>query len=372
MGKIQMRHTLSEKDTAQLEEVIARLHTAETRAALKEVVSSLLLPLLKADSALYAWTDSNLLQPKLIDCVHIPEKDIPAIKKFVTQDPMAGYLLTHESPVIARDIALNNNNASPATDLFTKGKSRIKKGYSYFSLSRSEVITLALRDLNLGAGIHRKIATGKPWTVRDVRLMELIRPHFLMCVKSIVLSEELARHRSIVDILADSPTAIALVDGDMQITYSNRTWNESLVYESGQKLPQDLTVLLMKEKYKADPMLDIEQPADEPANFQFGDQDYQLSFTPVRPHEGGKNGAWLLQLKPWVEPNSKLEDVMRKAGLTRREREACGLIRQGIELDEIAKQLFISPHTVRTHLKRIHQKLGVHTRSQLMAALNPR
>ncbi len=371
MGKIQLRPSLSEKDTEILESIVSRLQVAETRVALKEVVASHILPLLKADSALYAWTDSNLLQPQLIDCIHIPEKEIPAIKKFVCQDPMAGYLLTHESPVVARDVGLNNGS-KPATDLFSKGKSRIKKGYSYFSLSRSEVITLALRDLNLGAGFHRKLSAGKPWTVRDVRLMELIRPHLLMCIKSIVLKEELAKHQSIVEILADSPTAIALVDEDMQITYSNRTWNESLVYESGQKLPQDLTVLLLKERYKTDSMLDLEPAGEEAANFRFGDQDYQLSFTPVRHHATGVNGTWLLQLKPAIEPDSKLDDLMRKAGLTRREREACGLIRQGIELDEIAKQLFISPHTVRTHLKRIHQKLGVHTRAQLMAALNPR
>jgi len=45
-------------------------------------------------------------------------------------------------------------------------------------------------------------------------------------------------------------------------------------------------------------------------------------------------------------------------------------VREGIDDRQIAGRLFISPHTVKTHIKRIYEKLGVHSRAQLVATLN--
>lgn len=53
--------------------------------------------------------------------------------------------------------------------------------------------------------------------------------------------------------------------------------------------------------------------------------------------------------------------------LTERERQVYGLAALGTERSEIAKTLFISPDTVRTHLQRIYQKLGVHSQTELMS-----
>lgn len=41
----------------------------------------------------------------------------------------------------------------------------------------------------------------------------------------------------------------------------------------------------------------------------------------------------------------------------------------GCETDQIAKQLFISPQTVRTHVRNAMTKLGAHTRAQLVAVV---
>jgi DNA-binding NarL/FixJ family response regulator len=48
--------------------------------------------------------------------------------------------------------------------------------------------------------------------------------------------------------------------------------------------------------------------------------------------------------------------------LTDREREILGLLAQGSRNDEIAKQLFISPQTVQTHVRNILGKLRVHSK----------
>ncbi len=52
--------------------------------------------------------------------------------------------------------------------------------------------------------------------------------------------------------------------------------------------------------------------------------------------------------------------------LTEREREIVSLIGQGYKNKEIAKRLHISEPTVKTHLCRIFQKLGIKNRSQLI------
>jgi DNA-binding CsgD family transcriptional regulator len=59
-------------------------------------------------------------------------------------------------------------------------------------------------------------------------------------------------------------------------------------------------------------------------------------------------------------------------GLTRREREILDLIADGFSNQQIADELFISPHTVKTHLHNIFKKINVKRRLQaaLWAAKN--
>ncbi|MER5638817.1 AAA family ATPase [Kitasatospora sp. NPDC002227] len=56
-------------------------------------------------------------------------------------------------------------------------------------------------------------------------------------------------------------------------------------------------------------------------------------------------------------------------GLTRREQEICGLLRQGLSGPEIAARLYISPKTVGRHVEAILSKLGAHTRAEALRTL---
>jgi len=55
--------------------------------------------------------------------------------------------------------------------------------------------------------------------------------------------------------------------------------------------------------------------------------------------------------------------------LTAREREVLQAVADGATNREIARQLWISPHTVRTHLEHIFEKLDVRTRTEATALL---
>ena len=59
-----------------------------------------------------------------------------------------------------------------------------------------------------------------------------------------------------------------------------------------------------------------------------------------------------------------------KATLTRRQREIVALVAEGKTNAEIARQLWISPGTVRRHLENVFAKLDVHTRTGAVARFN--
>lgn len=55
--------------------------------------------------------------------------------------------------------------------------------------------------------------------------------------------------------------------------------------------------------------------------------------------------------------------------LTVREQEITRAVARGLSNSEIAAQLFLSPHTVRDHLKAVFAKVGVASRGELVATL---
>lgn len=57
-------------------------------------------------------------------------------------------------------------------------------------------------------------------------------------------------------------------------------------------------------------------------------------------------------------------------GLSEREREVVQLVQRGLSNKGIARELEISPNTVKTHLRSVFDKSGIRTRHGLMAALN--
>jgi len=54
-------------------------------------------------------------------------------------------------------------------------------------------------------------------------------------------------------------------------------------------------------------------------------------------------------------------------GLSQRESELLALVVSGLRNSEIARALFVSENTVKTHLRHVYRKLGVHNRAQAVA-----
>jgi len=59
--------------------------------------------------------------------------------------------------------------------------------------------------------------------------------------------------------------------------------------------------------------------------------------------------------------------VLESVRMTPRERQVIALISEGMSNKEIAKQLHIATHTVKSHVRNIMEKLALHTRLQIAA-----
>jgi LuxR family maltose regulon positive regulatory protein len=81
----------------------------------------------------------------------------------------------------------------------------------------------------------------------------------------------------------------------------------------------------------------------------------------------------LLSAFPAAEPASPPSSAVHRPSsdlfepLSDREMEVLHLIAEGLTNREIATQLFLSPHTIKTHTRNIYGKLDVHSRTQAVA-----
>lgn len=80
------------------------------------------------------------------------------------------------------------------------------------------------------------------------------------------------------------------------------------------------------------------------------------------------SGAWINTLGRTanISRATELENIAHEAGLTKRETEVTALLLEGRSLRIIQQELFISEGTARTHTKRIYEKLGIHSKQELI------
>jgi DNA-binding NarL/FixJ family response regulator len=87
----------------------------------------------------------------------------------------------------------------------------------------------------------------------------------------------------------------------------------------------------------------------------------------IKPIDPGELIARVGRLLREPDSNGKAPEDEKLASLTQREQEVLNLLAEGLQQDEIAHRLVISPKTVATHIQRILGKLDVRSRAQAVA-----
>lgn len=83
----------------------------------------------------------------------------------------------------------------------------------------------------------------------------------------------------------------------------------------------------------------------------------------------GEPARVLLVFDPERQPAFNQELIMRDLSLSEREAKVAMLLGAGLQLDQIARRMRVSVHTVRSQLKSAFHKTGCHTQAQLVKRL---
>ncbi|MDR0350884.1 MAG: helix-turn-helix transcriptional regulator [Coriobacteriales bacterium] len=67
-----------------------------------------------------------------------------------------------------------------------------------------------------------------------------------------------------------------------------------------------------------------------------------------------------------IDQDARITEIARRYVLTPREAEVLALLAKGRNANYICREFVVSPHTARTHIKRIHSKLQVHSQQELL------
>lgn len=363
--------SLPEEDYLGILDLIKKFQSCENRGDLRECLQGQLLPFFEAQATVAAWTDPDLQNFNVMDCVGFAEEEYPVIQKFLPYDTNVKAILGLSRSTMATDIDVPRKNIKRDFAKFFNENPQFKS-ISEKSFDRLETIMISMDspDNASAIGIHRHAPVTKPWTMRDVRVLELLRPTLLHTLKFIYLNEELSRYKSFTKSLTDSSSAMALVSLDLRVIFRNPSFYDLLKLELGTPLPAELIEIIKKENMNFDSAMMHESSVLELPFYHIPQGAFRVSCSLLNSENTINEQCWLVKLKPVVEPYSKLNLFMQKAKLSPREMEIACLVRDGISNQEIAQRLFISLHTVNTHLRNMHEKLDVSSRIKLVAVLN--
>lgn len=350
-------------------ELITHFNSCQTFSQLEAEIEDRLLPFLDCQSAFYGWTDRDIYQVEWIGGPGVPDEDLPGVQSALSQFPLIHLLRNKYLDTVSVEGDVSSAEFSERMKEFLlENFSSPEEVPEYYRSMQGACVAVSRAENYLIMGVAR--SKGEPFDAAESDLFQLIFPHLANCFRNLNFRERFAKFYEFMKSLTDTSRAVALVDGDLRILFFNDRFHELFELPLWEKIPEELEkVFSGRDQNK---LFQRENSPDhiELPFFTLPQGVFRLTAHPVYPDAGETNPCWHLGLEQASDPYHKMNALSEKAGLTWREMEICCLIHDGLGKDEIGARLGISPHTVRTHLKKVHKKLNVNTRTQLVAYLN--
>ncbi len=273
-------------------------------------------------------------------------------------------------PVISHDVDIPQQSLENDLENFFGDHPQFdRKEIGPAGISRRMLLTFNPPELNTCISMARHYPNNTPFTLREVRMSELLRPSFMHSLKFISLNEELKNYQSLSETLSQTSTAMAMVNPHGFIVFDNQAFQDLMELEQGDTLPENMLELIKQRDDVYSPTEDLSRNSPDLTFYRIHKEVYRMSWTRLKRPGKPEDRCWLLRMKPAVEPYSQTSLAMQDADLSPREIEITTLICDGFSNEMIARRLFISEHTVKNHIKNIFKKFNINKRLQLVNQL---
>jgi len=209
---------------------------------------------------------------------------------------------------------------------------------------------------------YRSDQLNNPYTTADIDTFNELGPLLAQTLRVVVLNSKVQQLEGRISQIQSWPYPVALADSDGTILTHNTPFKKEIGHA---KQTKDLSRFIRDWTRQISNTIP-DQGENGMRNFsRFGRRTYQVVGVPIENKELKKRSHWLLRFERISDIDSRMGRRLYKARLTDRELEIAGRMMEGQNNRQIAATLSISYHTVRTHVKKVYQKLGVNSVSAL-------
>lgn len=186
-------------------------------------------------------------------------------------------------------------------------------------------------------------------------------------IKGTAIQEALSTTEALVHALTSVPEPICVINAERKVQLSNSSACRLFGLVEGGHLSQEIAACLSNSDESSQlPSIEI-MHFNSPKHHSVGETTFRVEQIPIFLEHVD------VELLEFIAVDANLVAAiaqLEESQLTSKEIEVALFIRSGLASKAIARQLFISVNTVKSHLKKIHSKLGTRSRAELVARLN--